>query len=238
MKGIEILHEDEHILVVNKPAGLASVPEGFREDLPDLSSILSEGFGKVWMVHRLDKDTSGAMVVARTEAAHRILNTQFENRDVSKVYHALVVGQPDWQERKVVVPLLVNGDRQHRTLPDPEHGKPAVTQFTLLQRIRKFALLEARPETGRTHQIRAHAKFLNLPIACDDLYGDGEPIFLSTFKKDYRGKGDREERALIGRLALHAFQLEIIHPTTGETMPFEAPYPKDLRATVSQLGKL
>ncbi len=237
MKGIEFLYEDEQILVVNKPAGLASVPEGFREDLPSLSSILSEGFGAVWMVHRLDKDTSGVMILARNEDAHRTLNTQFENRDVGKVYHAILVGQPDWNERKVVVPLMVDGDRQHRTLPDPERGKVAVTQFTLLQRIRKFAVVEARPETGRTHQIRAHAKFLNLPIACDALYGDGQPIMLSAFKKGYRAKGDRDERALIDRVALHAFQLEVIHPTTGESLQFEAPYPKDFRATISQLEK-
>ena len=237
MKELEILHEDADILIVNKPSGMASVPEGYSSDQPDLVAMLEPGFGRVWVVHRLDKETSGAIVFARNEETHRNLSMQFEQRDVNKVYHALVVGQPDWTERKVLVPLVIDGDRHHRTLPDPDKGKPAVTQFNLLQRIRKYALLEARPETGRTHQIRAHAKFMALPIVCDTLYGDGEPIYLSTFKKGYRAKGDREERALIERLALHAFQLEIVHPSTGERVQFEAPYPKDLRATISQLGK-
>lgn len=238
MKGIEILHEDEDIVVINKPAGLASVPEGFRPDQPHVAAALEPDLGPLWVVHRLDRDTSGAMVLARNENAHRNLNTQFEQRDVSKVYHALVVGQPDWEERKVIVPLLIDGDRQHRTVPDPARGKPSVTNFKVLERIRKFALLEAQPETGRTHQIRAHAKFLALPIACDSLYGDGEPIYLSTFKKGYRAKDNRDERPLIERLALHAFLLEIAHPASGETMQIEAPYPKDLRATVAQLAKL
>ena len=101
----------------------------------------------------------------------------------------------------------------------------------------RSALLEAQPETGRTHQIRAHALFMGLPIVCDALYGEGKPLVLSQIKPGYRSSA-HEERPLIERLALHAFQLEITHPQTQERMMFEAPYPKDLRAAVGQLGKL
>jgi RluA family pseudouridine synthase len=234
---IEVLHEDEYLFVVNKPAGIASIPDGFHPDDPDLVAILAPALGKAWVVHRLDKDTSGAIIFARDEATHRALNQQFENRDVSKAYHALVAGTPDWAERTVNAPLRVNGDRQHRTLVDHTIGKPSITHFRVIEKYRRFALLEAKPETGRTHQIRAHAKFLGLPIVCDGMYGDLKPLVLSQIKPGYRSSA-HEERPLIERLALHAFQLEITHPQTQERMTFEAPYPKDLRATVKQLSKL
>ena len=234
---IEVLHEDENLIVVNKPAGITSTPDGFHPDDPDLVAILEPALGKLWVVHRLDKDTSGAIIFARDEATHRALNQQFEERDVSKTYHALVVGTPDWAERTVNAPLRVNGDRQHRTLVDHTIGKPATTNFRVVQKYRRFTLLEAKPETGRTHQIRAHAKFLGLPIVCDGVYGEAKPLVLSQIKPGYRSSA-HEERPLIERVALHAFQLEITHPKTQERMTFEAPYPKDLRAAVNQLGKL
>ena len=237
MRGIEIIYEDEAILVVNKPAGVASVADGNRPEEPPLNEQLEPAFGRVWTVHRLDRETSGAIVLARNEDAHRILNEQFEQRDVAKTYHAIVVGKPDWTEREVNAPLRVNADRQHRTIVDRNGGKPASTQFKMLQRLARFTLLSAQPMTGRTHQIRVHAQFLGLPLACDPLYGNGQPILLSEFKRSYR-TGAHEERPLIERLALHAVELELTHPVTQERMTFEAPYPKDFRATVAQLGKL
>jgi RluA family pseudouridine synthase len=234
---IEILYEDDALFVVNKPAGITSIPDGFRPDDPDLVSILEPELGRLWVVHRLDKETSGAMVFARDDDTHRALNEQFEDRDVSKTYHALVVGSPDWAERTVNAPLRVNADRHHRTLVDHDIGKPAVTHFRVLEKLRRFTLLEAQPETGRTHQIRAHCKFLGLPILCDGVYGDSKPLLLSEIKRGYRSSA-HEERPLLARLALHAFQLEVTHPQTQKRMTFEAPYPKDLRAAVNQLAKL
>jgi len=237
VRGIEIIYEDEAIVVVNKPSGMASVADGNRPDEPPLNEVLEASHGRVWTVHRLDRETSGVIVLARNEDAHRILNDQFEQREVSKTYHAIAVGKPDWTERLVNVPLRVNADRQHRTITDRDGGKPASTQFNVLQRLAKFTLISAQPLTGRTHQIRVHAQFSGIPLACDALYGNGLPINLSEFKRSYR-VGAHEERPLIERMALHALKLEITHPVTQERMTFEAPYPKDFRATIAQLGKL
>lgn len=233
---LPVLYEDDDLIVVGKPAGMASVHDGSRPDDPDLHAVLEEHCGRLWPVHRLDRETSGAIVFARNATAHRELNRQFDERDVAKIYHAIVVGHPTWQERAVNAPLLVDADRRHRTRVDAR-GKPAITHFRVLQPLKHHALVEARPETGRTHQIRVHAALLGFPIAVDALYGDGKPIFLSQLKRDYRMSG-REESPLIDRLALHAYRLELVHPLTQRVLIVEAPYPKDFNATVNQLGKL
>lgn len=234
---IDILHEDENLIAVNKPAGVTSVHDGARPDEPDLRALLEARFGYLWPVHRLDRDTSGVIVFARNEVAHRALNDQFEGRDVTKIYHALLLGNPTWTERTADAPLRVDGDRRHRTIVDAIGGKPSVTHFRVLQRLKRYTLVEAIPETGRTHQIRVHAALLGHPIAADNLYGDGKPIFLSQLKRDYRAN-DAEEIPLIGRTALHARRLKLTHPATGEPLDLLAPYAKDFNAALRQLEKL
>lgn len=234
---VDVLHEDDHLVAVNKPAGVTSAHDAARPDEPDLRALLEARFGRLWLVHRLDRDTSGVIVFARNEAAHRALSEQFEGRDVMKIYHALLVGNPAWTERTADAPLLVDGDRRHRTVVDAVRGKPSVTHFRVLQRLKRYALVEAIPETGRTHQIRVHAALLGHPIAADDLYGDGKPIFLSQLKRDYRANS-AEEIPLIGRTALHARRLKLMHPVTGEPLDLFAPYAKDFNAAVRQLEKL
>jgi 23S rRNA pseudouridine955/2504/2580 synthase/23S rRNA pseudouridine1911/1915/1917 synthase len=237
LKTVQVLFEDDALIAVAKPAGIPSVHDGNRPKDPDLASLLEPAYAKLWPVHRLDRDTSGVILFARTEEAHRALSAQFEDRDVHKTYHAILAGMPTWDERTADAPLLPDGDRRHRTLVDAGNGKPARTHFRVLQRLKRFALVEASPETGRTHQIRAHAAVLGVPIAVDALYGDGKPIYLSQFKRNYRVNAD-EEIPLIGRLALHALRIQFTHPVTGEALEVEAPYPKDFSATVNQLGKL
>jgi RluA family pseudouridine synthase len=204
----------------------------------DVPTLLQARFGEVWVVHRLDKETSGVLVVARSAEAHARLSAQFETRDVEKVYHALVRGEPRWEERVVDAPLLPNGDRRHRTVIDVEDGKPSLTRLRVLRRFKGLALVEARPETGRTHQIRVHLASIGSPIACDGLYGDGRPLLLSQFKRGYRPTAGQDERPLLGRLGLHALSIEFTHPTTDERVRFEAPYSKDFGALLNQMGKL
>jgi RluA family pseudouridine synthase len=220
----ETLWVDPHLLVINKPAGLRTLPDGYDPALPHLRRLLEPEFGRLWMVHRLDRETSGVLLLARSAEAHRALNTQFEQRQAHKVYHALVSGEPPWEEQTVDLPLLPNGDRRHRTVVDARRGKPAVTHLRVLERLSSAALVEARPETGRTHQIRAHLAAVGFPILFDRLYAahGGSPFPLPTpLPRD--------------SLALHAFSLEIIHPVTGQPLRFEAPYPPAFRETLSLL---
>ncbi len=232
---IETLYADEDIVIVNKPAGLLSAGDGINAALPD---VLEREFGPIWVVHRLDKETSGAIAFARTPEAHRELSLQFELHHVQKHYHALVIGLPTWDNFTVNAPLRSDADRHHRTVID-EHGKPAITHLRVLQRLRNtsqsYTLIEAQPETGRTHQIRVHLRAVGHPIVADALYGDGQPLLLSQLKRNYRATGDAAERPLMGRVALHAYTLSIKHPATEEDLTITAPYPKDFAASLKQL---
>lgn len=230
------LYSDDALLVVSKPTGLAVLPDGYDPNALHVRSLLEPVFGALWIVHRLDKDTSGVLILARSAHAHRLLNDQFASHTVIKRYHALVVGTPDWEKHSVRLPLRPDGDRRHRTVVDPRLGKPAVTHLQVLERYRGYALLEAVPKTGRTHQIRAHLGALDLPVAADKLYGDGQPLLLSHLKLDYR-LGKHPERPLLERQGLHAYQLEIEHPLDKEKRLFEAPYPKDLASTLRYLRR-
>lgn len=233
---LSILFEDDLHIVVDKPAGIAVIPERFATDAPDMVGLMRERFGEVLVVHRLDRETSGVLLFARTPEAHRALNSQFEKSTVGKVYHALVTGAPLWEERAVDLPLRVSGDRRHRTIVDPGRGKPSRTDYRVLERLGPYSWVEARPETGRTHQIRVHLAAVGAPIAVDPLYGSDEPVMLSAFKRGYTPTA-RGERPLLDRLGLHASALTFQHAESGADVTVEAPLPKDLSATLNQLRK-
>ena len=150
---IEILWQDEALLVADKPAGLPCLVDGYDPDAPYLFGLLKEAFPPLWVVHRLDRHTSGVIVFARSAEAHRALNRQFEQRSVTKTYHALINGNPDWSENTINIRLRPNGDRKHRTIVDARNGKPAITVVRVLERFGPYSLVEAQPQTGRTHQI-------------------------------------------------------------------------------------
>lgn len=213
---MDILFVDEHILIVNKPADLSVLPEGWEKDAPYLVKLLEEKYGKVWVVHRIDKITSGVIVFALTAEAHRSLNIQFEKHEVDKVYHALVNGLPKWDEKITKFPLRVNVGHKHRTMVDNRNGIRAETRFKLLERYQAAALVEASPMTGRTHQIRVHAYALGHPLLGDSLYS-------------------APETNLIERPALHAYSLTLRHPETGKSLTFQADYPNDFMNAVRLL---
>jgi RluA family pseudouridine synthase len=214
---MDILHLDDQMIVIFKPAGLSVLPEGWEQDANYLLKMLEEKYERLWVVHRLDKITSGVMVFARTADAHRALNGQFERHEVEKVYHAIVEGNPLWEEKLCKMLLRTNVGHKHRTAVDHKRGKPAETHFKVLKRWQSQALLEARPLTGRTHQIRAHLYALGCPLLGDVLYG-------------------AVETDLIARPALHALSLSFVHPQSGERVSYIAPYPNDLQQLMERFN--
>jgi len=231
-----LLWVDDNLLAINKPASLPTLPDGYDPHAPHVKALLERSYGPLWIVHRLDRETSGVLLLARSPDAHRSLSLQFENRSVSKVYHALVAGSPPWEERRVTLPLRPDADRQHRTLVDHRQGKPAVTNLRVLERFSLYTLVEARPETGRAHQVRVHLASLGLAVAADGLYGSGVGVYLSQIKPRYKSSRGKE-RPLLGRLGLHALALLLEHPQTGQPLSLEASYPSDIDATLRYLRK-
>lgn len=221
-----ILFEDEAIIVVNKPSGMAvhggsglsfGVIEALRALRPDARFLE--------LVHRLDRDTSGCLLIAKKRSALRNLHEQLRNKSVDKRYQALVVGQWPESRHKVKAPLqkniLKSGERLVSVSPE---GKESETRYRLLQSFNNASLVEASPITGRTHQIRVHCLHAGHPIACDDKYGDGE------FETKMRNLG-------LQRLFLHAHRLSFIHPVSNQKMTFEAPLDENLSQTLAKLAE-
>ncbi|MBQ9538264.1 MAG: RluA family pseudouridine synthase [Treponema sp.] len=231
------LYSDSDIIVVNKRSGLLVAADRYDDKAPRLDLELEKEAGKIWAVHRIDKDTSGLVVYARNPDSHKSLSEQFEKREVRKVYHCLVNGRPVWKEFHADYPLQVDGDKRHRTIV-AKGGKPSVTDFRMIGACGPFSWLEALPKTGRTHQIRAHLREMKLTIVADPLYsGNQRGVFLSDFKRKWNGI-EEEERPLLSRLALHAYSIKFRHPGTGEEVFFSAPYPRDLEAVRKQMAKI
>jgi len=214
---MHILYQDEQILAVNKPAGISVLPDGWEKDAPYLVKMLEKEHGKIWIVHRLDKTTSGVIVFARTAEAHRALNIQFENHVADKVYHAIMEGDPKWNEKTAKFPLRANVGKKHRTAVDDKHGKPSETRYRVLKRYQAGVLVEAKPMTGRTHQVRVHAYALGHPLLGDILYS-------------------ASETDLISRPALHAYSLTITHPEMKERLTFKSEHPEDFVSALERLG--
>lgn len=233
-----VIYSDEEIVVLNKQSGILIAADRYNPDAPRLDMLAQKEFGRLFAVHRIDKDTSGIIVYARTAQAHKNLSEQFEKRLVHKTYHALVYGHPLWQNLHVDLALQPDGDARHRTVVSKKNGKPSVTDFTNLGSCGPYTWIIAEPKTGRTHQIRAHLAANGFSIVCDPLYGGNQkPVRLSEIKRKWNGD-ETEERPLLNRLALHAYKIEFTHPLTGEPVSFCAPYPKDLEAVRKQFGKL
>jgi tRNA pseudouridine32 synthase / 23S rRNA pseudouridine746 synthase len=222
-----VLYEDEVLLAVDKPPGRLVIP-GRVAGAPSLREQLAGRHGALWVVHRLDRGTSGVLLFARTAPAHRDLSMQFERGEPRKTYLALVAGRPpDRFERDDAVAPARRGRMKAVPAGDPR-GKPARTAFHVLERFETaggpgpLALVEARPETGRTHQLRVHLLAAGCPLAFDPDYGEAEPL-----------RGD-DGVVLLARTPLHAATLQVRHPA-GHPLIIEAPWPDDLRAALAVL---
>lgn len=224
-----ILFEDAHYLLVNKPPFLSTLDD--RHGGPNLLALARDYVATAQVCHRLDKDTSGVLAIARNPEAYRHLNMQFENRQVGKVYHAVVDGIHNFKDELVDAPILKLDDGIVKI--SRSEGKPAQTWFTALRSYRYHSLIECRPITGRMHQIRIHLATQRAPITGDETYG-GRPFMLSQVKRNYKLKKDTEEEPFMKRMALHAFSLQF-DDLSGKRQIVEAPYPKDIHALLRQL---
>ena len=233
----DLLYEDDDYVVINKSAKLLSLPDRWDQDIPNAYGYISERFGKVYVVHRLDKDTSGAMAFAKNEKAHAHASRLFESREVKKVYVAILEGNLATQEGTVdkAIQNIPGGKGKQQIHAD---GKSSQTSYKVIENYRGYTLVEFQPRTGRTHQIRVHAAYLGAPLLCDIMYGYTSDFKVSTIKKKkYKTKKFETERPLLTRQALHAKQLSF-KGLDGKLVSVEADLPKDLRATINQMKKL
>jgi tRNA pseudouridine32 synthase / 23S rRNA pseudouridine746 synthase len=216
---LPILYEDDGLIVINKPAGLLTVPDGYDSLLPHIRSVLEPTYGRLWIAHRLDKDTSGAIILTKNSDVHRQINELFRLRKVTKIYHGLVTPVPAWKTLDIQNNLETNADRMHRTRVKSSSGKPARSLCKVLKIFNFGALLEIELFTGITHQIRAHLRTQNLALFGDKLYNAGldeQPLFAA-------------------RTMLHARSVSFSHPTTHDKIHITAPYPDDFRGFYNQL---
>ncbi|HEX8060786.1 MAG TPA: RNA pseudouridine synthase [Cyclobacteriaceae bacterium] len=223
-----ILFQDDDYVLVNKPPFVSTLED--RNDPVNILQVARNFIADAQVCHRLDKDTSGVLAIAKNPEAYRHLSIQLEDREVTKVYHAVADGIHDFKEQLVNAPILKQNDG---TVKISRQGKSAQTTFTTLEVMGNYTLVECRPVTGRMHQIRIHLAKLGASIAGDELYG-GKPVFLSRMKRGFNLKKNTDEEALMKRMALHAFSLEFLD-VAGKKVKVEAPYPKDFRVLVKQL---
>ena len=234
-KPYTIVFEDQDIVICNKASGILSIPGRDPSQL-SLQELLKRKFKEdIFIVHRLDKDTSGIMCYAKNAASHKFLCDQFEKRKVSKKYLALVNGTPNPSEGKIENYLSqhVKGYMKVATT-----GKRAVSKYKTLKTYDQISLMEIEILTGRMHQIRVHMRSIGHPLVVDKLYGKRSELFLSEFstKRINRGK-ESVERPLITRHSLHAHSLSFTHPKTKEKLFFECDLPKDMKAVLHQLER-
>ncbi|MBI4368286.1 MAG: RluA family pseudouridine synthase [Candidatus Omnitrophica bacterium] len=220
---IDIVFEDEDLIVVNKPAGMvvhpgSGNPKGTLVNaLLHHTKLLSQvgEHMRPGIVHRLDKDTSGLLVVAKNDLAHRALADQFKRHEIDRIYWAVVLGIVQHDEMRSEEPLGRSVTNRKKVAVRADHGKPSITNFKVLKRFQKTTLVEARPETGRTHQIRVHLRTLGYPVLGDSVYGYPSP--------------------LINRQALHAKALGFLHPKTKQKLSFASELPSDMQSLLEKL---
>lgn len=249
---LDILHEDEAIVVVNKAAGMIVHPAKGHWD-GTLAGALAHHFGvmsqrggptRPGIVHRLDRETSGVIVVAKTDRAHDLLAEQFKARTVEKQYVALVAGVPQFDQDIIIAPIGDHPTEREKKAIRPGHpsARDAVTHYEVIERFKGYALVRARPKTGRTHQIRLHLTHAGFPVLCDRLYAGRNPKKLSEAELIPRGQLRQDTQTVAGepllaRHALHAHRLMLNHPTTGARLEFVAPLAADMQLVLDALRR-
>ncbi len=232
-----IIYQDENLVAINKPPGILSVPDRFDDQLLSLKKMLKDEYGEIFVIHRLDKDTSGLILFAFNADAHRYYSGIFEDRKVEKTYLGLVHGVPAVPEGTIDKPIAPHFTVKGKMIVYRK-GKNSITHYRIVESFGLYTLVEFRIETGRTHQIRVHMQDMGQPIVCDALYGTSEPVLLSKIKRHYKlSKQEESERPLLNRLALHSWKLSF-QDQSGKNVALEAEMPKDMTAVLQQLRKV
>lgn len=233
---LDIIFENEDLIAFNKPSGLLSIPDRYNDLLPCLLNEAQKKYGKLFVVHRLDKDTSGLICFAKNEASHRYFSRLFQDRKVTKFYLAIVQGIPLKPAFSIKAPIDAHPVQKGRMCISKK-GKPAHTDYEIIRMWKNFSLLKVQIHTGRTHQIRVHLQHIGHPVVGDAFYGSGESLLLSSFKRKFKlSEKEDEERPLLNRLALHASALQFT-AEDGTMILIEAPLPKDMNAVLNQFSK-
>lgn len=229
-----ILFEDGDYIVINKPSGISSLDDRSVISTTSILEMARDYHADAQLCHRLDKDTTGALAIAKNPDAYRLLSMQFEARTVLKTYHAVCDGIHDFKDILVDKPILAMTKGVVKI--DKSKGKAAQTTFTTIQAYKFHTLVACKPLTGRMHQIRIHLSSVGAPITQDEQYG-GKPLFLSSIKRKFNLKKETEELPLIKRIALHAYALQFLAKDGNTVIKVDAPYPKDFGVLVKQLEK-
>lgn len=236
-RAFDIIWEDDNYLVLNKKAGVLSIPDRYHDDKVNLFSLLVHYRGVIYPLHRLDKDTSGLMIYAKNEEAHKRMSELFEDRKIYKEYSAILTRTP-FKENGIIETNLAASLHKKDQMVVSKKGKFAITEYEVIESFQDFSLCKIVIRTGRQHQIRVHMAHLGHPLAIDKKYGVKTEIFAQDLKsKKFNPNRRGESKPLMSRHSLHAFKIGFAHPFTNEKMMFEAPYPKDFKALLNQLRK-
>lgn len=231
-----VLYEDADLIAFDKPSGLLVAPDRWDKEIENLMDLVHRHLSPEWFnVHRLDRETSGVLLCTKNKPALDALCLAFERKTVSKEYLAITRGMPQMAHGCIDVPIAPNQDHPG-LMRVARRGKPAVTDYEVVEGWRDFAVVKLLPQTGRTHQLRVHMAHAGCPILCDGIYGSPRPLFLSDLKRNYKQTQD-EERPLIGRLALHAERLTVEHPVTHQPLTVISPLPKPFEISMKYLRR-
>jgi 23S rRNA pseudouridine955/2504/2580 synthase len=225
-----IVFEDDDYLVINKPAYVSTLED--RTGAAYILQLATQYFEGCQVCHRLDKETSGALLLSKNSEAYKHANAQFADRTVEKTYHAVADGIHNLDEERIDLALHVGSSGTVRV---SRAGKPSTTIVSSLKRYKHHTLVECKPVTGRMHQIRVHMSAIGAPLVADLAYG-GKDLYLSTIKKKYKPKVEKEERPLLARVGLHAYSLKF-KDLKGNIQVIACPYPKDFQTVLNQLEK-
>jgi RluA family pseudouridine synthase len=232
-----VVFEDDHIVVVDKAAGVYSIDPRHSTKDPILSEILQNHYGNIFILHRLDRETSGLIMFAKSGESHKKFSELINENRIDKYYMAFVDGKMDFDGAYLIdVPIFIDPGKSKVRID--EKGKPSQTKIRILENYYNFSLIEAKLITGRTHQIRIHLQYIGHPLIVDKLYGKRDALYLSEIKIKYHHSKLNDELPLVTRQTLHCHQLNFVHPFSEIEQTLNSDLPKDLKALKNQLSKI